>query len=139
MAGDTENMAGASRYVALVDDDVGACVGLARLLRAVGMHVSTFSSAEGFLESGPPWPYDCLVLDVRLTGMSGLELLRRLDEWNVRLPVLMVSADDDPKTRDQARRLGALGFFYKTEPGDALIDAITGVSVATRTQRGATA
>lgn len=132
-------MAGASRYVALVDDDPGACTGLARLLRAVGMHVAPFSSAEDLLASGPPWPYDCLVLDVRLTGMSGLELLHRLGEWNVRLPVLMVSADDDPKTRDEAKRLGAIGFFYKTDPGDALIDAISGVSGTARTPRGATA
>lgn len=120
-------MTRARRSVALVDDDIGACTGLARLLRAVGMHVATFASAEDFIASGPPWDYDCLVLDVRLPGMSGLELQQQLRQWQVAMPVLMVSADDDPRTRESAQRLGVAGFFYKTEPGEALIEAIEGL------------
>ena len=113
-----------NRYVALVDDDVSACLGLARLLRACDMHVATFPSAEDFIAAGPPWTFDCLVLDLRLGGMSGLELQRLLRKWQVALPVFVVSADDDPKTREEAKSLGALAFFHKTEPGEGLIDAI---------------
>jgi FixJ family two-component response regulator len=125
-----------NRYVALIDDDAGACVGLARLLRACDMHVATFSSAEDFVAAGPPWPYDCLVLDLRLGGMSGLDLQRKLLQWQVAIPVFVVSADDDPKSREEARSLGALAFFHKTEPGDLLIDAIEQLRPAARPVRG---
>ena len=121
-------MAGVGCYIALVDDDAGACIGLARLLRAVGMHVVTFESAEDFLRAGPPWQFDCLVLDVRLPGMSGLDLQRQLRQWNVAIPVVLVSADDDPRTRETAHRQGAAGFFYKTDPGEDLIEAIERVT-----------
>ena len=114
----------AACWVAVVDDDAGACTGMARLLRAVGMRVDTFSSAEALLEAGPRWPYDCFVLDVRLTGMTGLELQRRLTELDVTTPVVIVSAHDDPQTREEARRQGVVAFFGKTEPGSLVIDAI---------------
>jgi len=116
--------------VAVVDDDGGACTAMARLLRAVGMRVDTYSSAEALLEAGPRWPYDCFVLDVRLTGMTGLELHRRLLELQVHTPVVVVSAHDDPQTRDEARRQGAVAFFGKTEPGALVIDAIERHSAA---------
>ena len=111
-------------WVAVVDDDGGACTAMARLLRAVGMRVDTYSSAEALLAAGPRWPYDCFVFDVRLTGMTGLELHRRMLELDVHTPVVVVSAHDDPQTRDEARRQGAVAFFGKTEPGSLVIDAI---------------
>ena len=116
--------AGAARYVAVVDDDAGACAGMARLLRAVGMRVDTYSSAEALLATGAAWSYDCLVLDVRLTGMSGLELQQQLSRTGVTVPAIIVSAHDDPLTREEARRNGAVAFFGKTEPGALVIDAI---------------
>jgi FixJ family two-component response regulator len=76
------------------------------------------------LAAGPEWPYHCFVLDVRLPGMSGLELHRFLVRRQVRTPVVIVSADDDPQTREQARRQGAVAFFGKTESGALLIDTI---------------
>ena len=114
----------AACWIAVVDDDGGACTAMARLLRACGMRVDTFSSAEALLEVGPRWPYDCFVLDVRMTGMTGLELQRRLAELQVTTPVVIVSAHDDPSTREEARRQGAVAFFGKTEPGSLVVDAI---------------
>ena len=67
--------------------------------------------------------------------MSGLDLQRKLQQWHVSIPVFVVSADDDPKTREEARSLGALAFFHKTEPGDLLIDAIEKLRPASRPVR----
>ena len=110
--------------VAIVDDDPGACSGMARMLRAVGMSVDTFASAEALLAAPRLGSYDGLVLDVRLGGMSGLELHRLLVQRKLAIPVVFVSAHDDPQTRGDAERLGCAAFFGKTEPGSRVIEAL---------------
>ena len=110
--------------VAIVDDDDGVCAGMARLLRAAGMDVVTFGTAEGLLAAPRLASVDALVLDVRLPGMNGLELQRRLQERGVKVPVVFVSANDDPKTRLEARRQGCAAFFGKTHPGCEVIAAL---------------
>lgn len=112
--------------VAIVDDDPGACAGMARLLRAAGMSVDTYASAEALLASARLAAYDGLILDVRLGGMSGLDLHRQLLKRGIRTPVVYVTAHDDPQTRGDAERQGCVAFFGKTESGSRVIEALVG-------------
>ena len=112
------------RQVFVVDDDSSARNGLARLLRTAGHDVRAFASAEEFLDDFDPETFGCLVLDVRMPGMSGQELQAELVARGVRLPIIVVSADDDPETRRAAHRMNAAAFFRKPVDGSALLDAI---------------
>ena len=76
--------------ICVVDDDRSVCVALKRLLNAWGFHVDTFKSAEEFLDSGLFHSFGLLILDVRMAGMSGLELQKRLTEKNSDAPVIFV-------------------------------------------------
>jgi len=112
------------RQVFVVDDDSSARNGLARLLRTAGHDVRAFASAEEFLDDFDPETFGCLVLDVRMPGMSGQELQAELVARGVRLPIIVVSGDDDPTTRRTAHRMNAAAFFRKPVDGSALLDAI---------------
>lgn len=110
--------------IAVVDDDPGASAGMARLLRAAGMAVDTYASAEALLAAPRLPDYDAMVLDVRLGGMSGIELHRRLLKQRSAVPVVYVTAHDDPQTRGDAERQGCVAFFGKTESGSLVIAAL---------------
>ncbi len=110
--------------VCVVDDDASLLRALRRLLSATGFRVETFGSAEAFLESDHRGRADCLVLDVHLRGQSGLDLQERLAAAGVRTPVVIITAHDDPPTRQRARRLGAVEYLRKPFDDDFLIDAI---------------
>ena len=125
--------------VAVVDDDPGACAGMARLLRAIGMQVDTYASGEDYLASPQLPTYDGLVLDVRMGGMSGLELQRQLCGRMPGLPVVFVTAHDDPGTRREAERQGCVAFFGKTESGNLVIDALRTAATRYRSVAGRTA
>jgi FixJ family two-component response regulator len=112
------------KCVFVVDDDPSARSGLARLLRAGGYHVRAFSSADEFLDSIDPEVSGCLILDARMPGLSGEDLQVELAARNVQLPIIVVTADDDPKTRRTAQNMNAAGFFRKPVDGTALLDAI---------------
>ena len=112
------------RLVFVVDDDSSARSGIARLLRTAGHDVRAFASAEEFLDDFDPETFGCLVLDARMPGMSGEELLAELKTRGVHLPIIAVSADDDPETRRAAHRMNAAAFFRKPVDGSALLDAI---------------
>ena len=114
----------ATLTIAIVDDDPGASAGMARLLRAVGMAVDTYPSAEALLAAARLRDYDALVLDVRLGGMSGIELHRLLLKRGIAVPVVYVTAHDDPQTRGDAERQGCVAFFGKTESGSRVIEAL---------------
>ena len=111
----------------MVDDDLSARRGLARLLRTAGHEVRAFASAGEFLNSLEPEPSGCLVLDARMPGMSGDGLHEELLARDVRLPIIVVTANDDPETRRKAQKMGAAGFFRKPVDGTALLDAIAWV------------
>lgn len=110
--------------VAVVDDDASLCRSFARLLRAAGLQPVTYASAEAFLDDVQHPRFDCLLLDVQLGGMSGLELRRRLTAGNDSTPVIFITAQDDPELRKQALADGCAGFFRKTDPGRLVVDAI---------------
>ena len=110
--------------VCVIDDDDSLLRALRRLLDATGFRVETFSSAEQFLESDHRGRADCLVLDVHLSGLSGLELQERLARSGVSTPVVIITAHDEASTRERAQRAGAVEYLRKPFDDDSLIDAI---------------
>ena len=116
-------MAG-NTYIAVVDDDLSVCKSLSRLLRLAQFEPVSYQSARDFLADHDHPPFDCLVLDVRMEGMSGIELLARLAAETMHPPVIFISALNDPVARAQAEALGCAGFFSKSTPGTDIIAAI---------------
>ena len=112
----------------IVDDDQSVRANLARLMRSAGFSARTFASAEEFLASSHTIEVGCLLLDITLPGLSGLQLQAELNKRGVGLPVIALSARDDSETSDMARQLGARCFFRKPVDDQALIDAIQWVS-----------
>jgi FixJ family two-component response regulator len=111
-------------YVAVVDDDESVCHSMSRLLRAVHFQPITYSSAEAFLADKKHPRFDCLVLDVQLKGMSGLDLGRRLSAVKDETPIIFVTAHDDPEARAQAEAAGCAGYFRKTDSGADVLAAL---------------
>ena len=113
-----------SLFIAIVDDDESLCRSLSRLLHAVGMVPSIYSSAESFLADPAPPDFDCLVLDIELGGLSGIELQQQLTDQGNRTPVIFITAHDEPSVREQAIAGGCEGFFGKSDSGADVIAAI---------------
>lgn len=114
----------ANTYVAVIDDDESLCRSLGRLLRAVGIQSVTYSSAEAFLADGKAPQFDCLVLDIELGGMSGIELNQQLTASGSTTPVVFNTAHDEPEIREQAIQSGCAGFLRKTASGQTILDTI---------------
>jgi FixJ family two-component response regulator len=112
------------RVVCIVDDDASLRRSLSNLLTSVGFRVETFPSAEAFLESVHRQRTGCMVLDLRMAGMSGLELLRHLDATDSRIPVIILTAHDDEDTRQRTLRAGAVAFLKKPFQSAVLVDAV---------------
>ena len=112
-------------YVAVVDDDESVCRSLGRLLRTAGFQPVSYTSAEAFLEDTKRPQFDCLVLDIQLEGMSGLELFRRLAAVHDETPVMFITAHDAPEVRAEAEASGCAGYFRKTDSGALILEAIT--------------
>jgi FixJ family two-component response regulator len=111
-------------YVAVIDDDADLCRSFARLLRAAGMQPVTYPSAEAFLADTHRPRFDCLLLDLQLPGMSGLELQKRLAATGAAGLIIFIPAHDDPQAREQAYAEGCAGYFRKTDPGSEVLQAI---------------
>jgi FixJ family two-component response regulator len=110
--------------LSVVDDEDSVRSALKRLLKAWGFIVKTFKSAEDFLDSGLAQCPDLLILDVRMTGMSGLELQRTLIEKGSDMPVILMTAHDDIAARTVAMEAGAVAFLQKPFEEKILIEAI---------------
>src|SRR6266850_1371448 len=113
-----------TRVISVVDDDESLRRSLRNFLRSVGFRVETFASAEEFLTSAQRENTGCLVLDLRMTGMTGLDLLRHLAEANVRMPTVIVTAHGDEEMSQRCLGAGAVAFLDKPFHGDALLDAV---------------
>jgi FixJ family two-component response regulator len=111
-------------YVAVVDDDENLCRSLARLLRAAGFQPITYASAEAFLADTKHPQFDCLVLDIQLGGMSGIELAQRIAAEGRHTPVVFITAHDDPEARAEAEAAGCMAYFRKTDSGAEVLEAI---------------
>lgn len=110
--------------IAVVDDDESLCRSLARLLRASGMEAVIYASAEDFLADSKRPMFDCLVFDIQLGGMTGIELHRQLTASGSKTPVIYLTAHDEPAMRAEAKSLGCAGYFLKTDSGEILLKAI---------------
>jgi FixJ family two-component response regulator len=118
-------MADQKSNIVVVDDDAGMNQAIERLLNAAGFRTLTFSSGEALLQSGAAASAACLVLDIHLPGLSGFDLCRRLLQEGIALPVIFITAYDDPDSQIQAKRAGAVALFTKPFPGQSLVAAIT--------------
>jgi FixJ family two-component response regulator len=110
--------------VYVIDDDGSVRRAFQLLFQSADFDVQAFCSAEEFLESASLSDDSCIILDIRMPGMTGLDLQKKLASRKIRIPVIVVSAYDDAPTRDLARELGAVAFFRKPVDDQALIDAI---------------
>jgi len=110
--------------VAVVDDDLSVRKALERLLRAAGFDAATFASAHEFFYSLEGQHPDCLVLDLHMPDMNGLEVQRRLGQTGVRIPVVVITGHDEPQTRAQCLSAGATDYLCKPLNDEALLAAI---------------
>jgi FixJ family two-component response regulator len=110
--------------IAIVDDDEPLREALGSVLKAAGFVTDTFASAEEFLESPQRSNTTCLILDVRLLGMSGIELQRRLLDANNAVPIIFVTAHGDGTLRDLVMKAGAAGFLNKPVRSETLLKEI---------------
>jgi FixJ family two-component response regulator len=111
--------------VSVVDDDVSVRKSLDRLIRSARLEVRVFASAEEFLNSDQPCKADCLILDVRLPGMSGIELHRRLLASKCEVPIIFITAHaSDDRARLEAASDWTVAYFLKPFNGDELLDAV---------------
>jgi FixJ family two-component response regulator len=99
--------------VVVIEDDPASLKTMARVLRAGGYDAALYGSAEAYLTSPPPDPPIGMLLDVHLGGMTGLELYRYMRTTGSTLPVIIVTAFDDPRSRDQAERMGCVAYLRK--------------------------
>jgi FixJ family two-component response regulator len=113
-----------SPLIAIVDDDDAIRDALNSLLRSVGWRAEGFASAEAFLQSGQVHTTACLLLDVRLPGVSGLELQRQVRVSHAHLPIIFITAHGNDAMRAQALQAGAVAFFAKPFNDTALLEAI---------------
>ena len=110
--------------VMVVDDDVSVREALGSLIRSAGLSVETFASAHEFLQRPRPDGPSCLVLDVRLPGLSGLDLQKRMAEVNFRIPIIFITGHGDVPTSVKAMKAGAIEFLTKPFDDQDLLDAI---------------
>jgi FixJ family two-component response regulator len=113
--------------ISVVDDDESVREALESLLRSAGFKVEVFASAEQFLRSDRAREVDCLIVDVRMSGMNGLELQRQLAADGSRVPIIFITAHGDELARAQALRAGAVAFLRKPFSEQALLDAVQAV------------
>jgi FixJ family two-component response regulator len=112
------------KMVAIVDDDDLMRSALQGLLKSVGLPTQAFASAEEFLKSGQQHQAGCLVADIRMPGMSGLELQAKLNADHCRIPTIFITAHGDEKMRMQALRAGAVEFMAKPFDDEALLESV---------------
>jgi FixJ family two-component response regulator len=116
--------------ISIVDDDVSVREALWGLLRSVGFAVNSFASAEEFLASDQLGSANCLVLDVRMPGMGGIELLRRLVTSHRKIPVILITAYEEEGMRARALSGGAAAVLIKPFSEEALLSAIHSALIA---------
>src|SRR5277367_2128192 len=110
--------------VAIVDDDDLMRSALQGLLKSADLSAQAFASAEEFLKSGQQNQVGCLVADIRMPGMSGLELQAKLNADQCRIPTIFITAHGDEKMRMQALRAGAVEFMAKPFDDEALLESV---------------
>jgi FixJ family two-component response regulator len=115
---------GKAKMVAIVDDDDLMRTALQGLLKSASLPAQAFASAEEFLRSGLQHDTACLITDIRMPGMSGLELQAQLNADRCRIPTIFITAHGDAKMRMQAMRAGAVEFLAKPFDDEALLESV---------------
>jgi FixJ family two-component response regulator len=115
---------GKTKLVAIVDDDDSMRSALHGLLQSADVPAQAFASAEEFLSSGQQHQIACLIADIRMPGMSGLELQARLNTQRCRIPIIFITAHGDEKMRMQALRAGAVEFMAKPFNDEVLLESV---------------
>jgi FixJ family two-component response regulator len=115
---------GKTKLVAIVDDDDSMRNALHGLLQSADLPAQAFASAEEFLNSGQQHQIACLIADIRMPGMSGLELQAQLNTQRCRIPIIFITAHGDEKMRMQALRAGAVEFMAKPFNDEALLESV---------------
>ena len=110
--------------VAVVDDDESLCRSFSRLLHASGIRAVSYLSAENFLADSKRPQFDCVVLDIQLGGMTGIELNQQLTAAGSPAPVIFITAYDEPEIREQALRTPCVAYLRKSEPAEVVLSAI---------------
>jgi FixJ family two-component response regulator len=118
------DMQAKTKLVAIVDDDHSMRSALGGLLKAVGFSSQAFASAEEFLQSGQQHQTSCLITDIRMPGISGLELQARLNAEHCRIPTIFITAHGDAQMRMRALRAGAVEFLSKPFDDEALLETV---------------
>ena len=113
-----------SRFIAIVDDDRSVQTALQDLIESEGLSTLCFGSAEQFLDSGARHKAACLIADIRMPGMSGLELQTKLKAERCRIPIIFITAHGDAKMQTQAMRDGAAKFLAKPFDNAVLLEAL---------------
>jgi FixJ family two-component response regulator len=121
----TDDMATRPQIVAIVEDDPSVRKSLKRLLNAYGFTTEGYASAEAFLDAGAAGRTDCLVLDINLSGMSGIELRQQLTASGSALPVIFITAVDCDELEKEAIRAGCLAYLRKPISAELLTEVIT--------------
>lgn len=115
---------GGSHLIAIVDDDELMRGALQGLLKEAGFPAQTFASAEEFLDSGQPRQTACLIADIRMPGMSGLDLQAKLNAHEIKIPIIFITAHGDARLRLQAMRAGAVEFLAKPFDDEVLLESV---------------
>ena len=113
-----------AKVVAIVDDDASLRSALRGLMKAAGLPSQAFASAEEFLNSGQLHETGCLISDIRMPGMSGLDLQARLNSEHYHIPTIFITAHGDTKMRVQAMNAGAVEFLAKPFNDDVLLERV---------------
>src|SRR6187431_308653 len=124
-----------AEMVFVIDDDESIREALKSLIRSVGLGVETFSSAQEFLQSSRPDVPACLILDVRMPGLSGLDLQRDLAEANIQIPIIFITGHGDIPMSVRAMKAGAVEFLTKPFRDQDLLDAIEQATERDRSAR----
>jgi FixJ family two-component response regulator len=113
-----------AKVVVVIDDEEAVRQGLQRLLRSAGFSIASFASAEEFLNSGQLDDIGCVVADIRMPGMSGLDLQSKLNADGISIPIIFITAHGDEKMRIRAMRAGAVAFLAKPFDPEVLLDRV---------------
>src|SRR5260221_130466 len=108
----------------VIDDDEAVRESIAFLLRSARLTVKTYDSAAAFLEVAPTIGWGCIITDVRMPGLSGIDLLRRLEELPIRLPVIVITGHGDVPLAVEAMKFGAVDFLEKPFDDDVLLASV---------------
>lgn len=128
-----------AQTIVVVDDDAGMNQAIERLLDAAGFKSVTFPSAEALVESGVANRAACLILDIHLPGLSGFDLEQQLTQGGYKLPVIFITAFDDPESHRRAATAGAIAYLTKPFSGKKLVAAVAQALGPNRSRKNHTA